>query len=49
MGISLLTITKKVCMLVYNFYFLILERNKGLMIFDVLEMTVEMNSVFYVG
>lgn len=48
MGMSLLTITKKLCMLVYNFYFLILNRTKDLIIL-VLEMTVDMEPVFCLG
>lgn len=48
MGMSLLTITKKLCMLVYNFYFLILNRDKDLIIL-VLEMTVDMEPVFCLG
>lgn len=48
LGMSLLTITKRLCMLVYNFHFLILNRTKDLIIL-VLEMTVTMEPVFCLG
>lgn len=46
-GIIESTINNKMSVLVYNFHFIILEKTGDLIILDVIEMTVNMNSIFY--